>query len=587
MNLGLVQDFSTKKILTHTRRAVIRGAAASALTLNGAGRSFASLDTSRQISVANFGALPNGQDARPGVRAAVARLPRTGGAMLYFPPGTYHFSASPDPAIQIFGVEELTIIADQATLLFSQVAFPIVLQSCRNARLHGFSVDWNRPPFSQAEVIAVAPDGMSAVLRFEPEFPVDGTESFHAIGTYDRESQAIVAGGVDAYHVVRDTFLIADQTLRIRLTGRLPLHPGDMVVLRHDTPTYAHAITMNNCETVRLDGISIYASCAMAIVGHHCRDVLIEKVQIRPKPGSSRLLSTNADAIHMQSTTGYVRVRDCLLQGMGDDCVNVHGQYLRIADLPDARTAVIARSVARNELPRPGDTFTLSRSGTLESIGEIALAGAETGSRETLHFSADLPKTLRVGDLLCDAAPPASVSVSRCRCPGNRARGVLAHSDTVIENCFFANQSEQGILLTPALNILECGTADRVTVRNNEFHDTMRLRRPGQACITIDGPVDAARAERERADLANHGILIAGNTIAGGGGSALAANSVSGLTVDGNQIERPAGPAIVLGIVHHTLLARNRCVPTATVTVSEPSRQQVKMTDNIGLEVSK
>jgi hypothetical protein len=92
-------------------------------------------------------ARPDGANARAGVQAAIARLPRKGGAVLHFPPGFYRFGSERDPGIHVVDVDGLTINAPGCTFVFQDVAFPVGLERCRSARLHGFAIDWERPPF--------------------------------------------------------------------------------------------------------------------------------------------------------------------------------------------------------------------------------------------------------------------------------------------------------------------------------------------------------------------------------------------------------------------------------------------------------
>jgi hypothetical protein len=271
---------------------------------------------------------------------------------------------------------------------------------------------------------------------------------------------------------------------------------------------------------------------------------------------------------------------------MGDDCVNVHAQFLRLVELQDARTATVVNKGERpfgpTDLPRAGDWFIISRNSSLERLGEAVVVGAEAGPRETLHFAADLPPEVRPGDLLCDANNLAALTVSRCRFPGNRARGVLAHSDVVIEHCTFAHQSEQGILLLPDPNWMECGSASRVKIVDNSFDDTIRLGRAQEGTITI-GNVNGGQLHRDA--IVNRDVLISENTIADSGGSAIAANGVEGLIIEGNRIERPRGPAVALGAVRNVVLKGNRCAPDAYVTVPTGYRGEVTSTYNLNLNI--
>lgn len=574
-----------------SRRSFLAGAAASGVTVSSLSRA-TSEGAPPVVSVADFGARPDGTNARAGVRTAIARLPRKGGAILHFPPGIYRFGGGRDPGIHVVDIEDLTIDAPGCTFLFQDVALAVGLERCRRAHLRGFAIDWERPPFSQGDVIASARDGLSADIRIDAEFPVDGSERIYALGTYDRKLGHVAKGGSDDYKAVTNVTLASRQLLRLGFNRRLALRQGDTVVLRHDVPGHAHAISLTLCDGAEVDHVSVYASCSMALVGYRCRDLAIRGFDVKPKPGSTRLLSTNADAIHLADGLGTIDIRDCTLTGMGDDCINVTGQFFRVSELRDLRTATVLRAnrgeqrpFNPNDLPRNGERFMIFRSGSLEPLGEAVVAGAEAGPSETLHFVADLPSQIRPGDFFCDASNLSALTVSHCRFPGNRARGILAHNDAVIKNCFFAHQSLQGILLTSDLGWIECGPADRVSIINNEFHDTIRMNRGQLGTISVGPPITMNGNPVPGGAIANHKAVISGNVITDSGGSAIRANAVDGLTIENNRIERTAGTAIALGGVRHVVVKDNRCTPASTLTLPSAYRSEVTATNNSGVPV--
>jgi hypothetical protein len=274
---------------------------------------------------------------------------------------------------------------------------------------------------------------------------------------------------------------------------------------------------------------------------------------------------------------------------MGDDCINVHAQFLRVVELQDARTAIVANKDEQpfgpRDLARVGDRFVISRGGSLERLGEAMLIGAQGGPREALHFATDLPAQLRPGDLICDANNLAALTISGCQFPGNRARGVLAHSDAQIEKCSFAHQSEQGILLLPDPHWMECGSANRVKIVGNAFQDTIRLGRAQEGTITVGSPLQVNAGQLRRDVVVNQDVLISGNAIMDSGGSGIAANGVEGLVIEGNQIERSRGPAVALGTVRNVVLYGNRCTPEASVTVPADYRGEVTLTNNLNLKI--
>jgi hypothetical protein len=539
-----------------------------------------------EIAKPDFQVVPNVANLRQALAAAINGLPRSGGAMLYFPPGTYRFGGGDEPAISLSGIDDLTISAEGATFLFEGAARPILAQKCRRLQLRGFSIDWVRPPFSQGEVTAVSSDFLTADIRIDPEFPVDGSEGFSALGTYDRGSRLVARRGLDAYGATSSVSMIGEQLLRLNFKRQLRLSAGDTVVLRHAVPGYDHAIVLLDCERVYIDSVKVHASCSMALVGGRCRDVRINSFEVTQTPGSSRLMSTNVDAIHLGNSSGFVDIRDCVFTGMGDDGINVHAQFLELVDQVNPRTVRVRKKAGdafnKLDLPRKGDRFLISRGNTLEPIGEAVVLGAETGLEETLHFERDLPANLGPGDMFCDANDLPTLRVTNCRFPGNRARGVLAHSDVEISNCQFFGQSDEAVLLTPDLNWMECGSAERVKIHGNLFQDTNRLERGVQGAITVDA-LTRSKGAAPLSDAINRDILIQANTFAACNKAGIHAKAVDRLTVRGNHFHGTRGPAVELGSVRRVEIAGNEANPASVVTVPQAYHDEVSLDANSGL----
>ncbi len=539
-----------------------------------------------EISVADCGALPNGSDATPGVRQAIARLPKQGGAILKFPPGTYHFAKRDDFAFILDGVGGLTIHGSGAKLVFEGGTHPFLIKNCTSPSVRGLSVDWGRPPFSQGDIIAVAAGARSADVRIDPEFPVDGSETVQAISTYDRSTRLMTVKGLDAYNVVDKVALIGTQVLRLSFTRPLPLKPGDTVVLRHQVHA-ANVFFITDCADVRLEDVTIHAGPGMALLGVNCRNATIERMTIVPPPGSNRLMTTCADGIHLSACSGVVEIRDCSMEGMGDDGVNVHGNYLRIVRRIDAKTAVVAQPgdipFRPVELPPRGDHFVFVARQTLGPLAEDELANVDPGANAVMHFADDIPASVGAGDLLFDRDNNPKLTVANCRFWGNRARGVLAHRDALIERCQFAHQFEEAVLMLESTAGTEGPGADHTIVRNNEILDSDRARYPSGAIrlgALIQEPGYPARPSPA---MVNHDDLIADNHIVTPGSNAIQVEATDGLTIQGNRIEKPAGAAIVLSNVRNTVVANNVCAPAAPVRIDVESDGEVMLHGNTGL----
>ncbi len=432
-------------------------------------------------------------------------------------------------------------------------------------------------------MLAVAPDARSFDIRVDSDFPVDGSEPVKTLGTYERATRINARNGLDAYGIGESSTLIGPQTLRIRSSYPLPrLKSRDVVVLRHNV--YGnHSITINACRSPRISDVTIHAGGGMGVMGSGNDEITIERLRILPTPGSNRLMSICADGVHLGQSTGTVTIDDCLMTAMGDDCINVCDNYLRVVEKSDARTLTVSKYFNQvfdfSETPRNLTNIAFASGRTLASIGKARVIGGEvTRDRETLHFQSDLPPSLEPGDVLYELSARAALSVSRCEFPGNRARGILAHANATIQSCRFANQTLNAILLAPDANWLEGPEASQVVIKDNVMTDVQRGGGgKGAICITVGVPAGNS------ASFVDHDIEISGNHFTGPG-PALVADHVRQLSFTDNRIEQTDGPAIKLGPVHGVTLARNVCTPAAFVKIDQASRGEVKLETNIGLD---
>jgi hypothetical protein len=535
------------------------------------------------VSVADYGAVPGHDDAAAGINAAVAHLPKQGGATLLFPPGVYNFAAGTDVALKIDAVEKLTVDGRGATLNLQGRTFPAAFSNCDGLFVRGLTIDWPRPPFSQGEIVSISPGGWAVEVRIDDEFPVDGSEKVEAISTHERGSVRMTMRGVDVYRVVETVTLVGRQRLRLILKRPLPLHLGDIVVVRHQVYG-TEAFRVFGCKDIRLDDVTVYAAPGMALLVVGSTDIKIRRFRVEPRPATTRLMSTCADGLHFAWCRGRIDIRDCYLAGLGDDCINVHGRNLVVAERIDARTIVVDRPepepLRDTDLVAPGDRIEFLDRQSFASLGERQVVQA-IGKR--LHFNKDLPDSLAPGDFLCDTTEVASVTIVDCEFPGNRARGILAHRNTVIERCSFANQFYEAILILFDNEFADGPTIGDVTIARNRFHGTGRAEFPRGAIRVRSLVTKSNGATEPMPSVLGRGIKIVDNVIVDSGESAIEIGETRDIQITGNRIERRTGAAIILQNVRNVRIEDNLCLPPAALVMHETPAGEVRIRGNGGL----
>ena len=548
-----------------TRR-VFLASVATAMSI-GFGPTRASPTLSR-VNLADFGLVehgPGATDAEPAFRGALARLPAAGGT-LTVPPGRWSFARSEGIAVEVNGRANIAIEGPGATLVCRGTTRPFVFRNCTAPALRGLTVDWDRPPFSQGEVVSVSPDLRSVDVRVDAAFPVDGSEKVPALQTMEPGTRLTARHGIDAYDAVSGVQLVADQILRLTLSRPLRLRPGDTVVLRHKVYE-GHVIAFSRCTDLTVEDVTLHCGAGMGVIVPASERATIRRLIISPPPKSGRIMSLTADGIHFLGCRGAITIEDCLIEATGDDCVNVHANFYAVTRVIDSRTL-------RVNFPA-GSVFSASSAAPLydrfeivgpryESLAEAVVVREESGTGGiTLQFSRDLPADIGPGDLVLDMETQTTTHVVNCRFPGNRARGILAHMNTVIERCSFAGQSGPALLLSVAPPFPEGPLIKNVLLRDNDITDSCRVF--GAGAVTVE----AKLAQRATDPLIlNSNVQIVGNRFSNLTIPIVAASSITGLLIEQNQVTMPSTPAITLAYVGDVRINDNAVSPRGELIVA-------------------
>jgi hypothetical protein len=457
--------------------------AASGVALRGRATSGASV-----ILVTENGADQTGQqDATAAVTKAIAALPRVGGTLV-FPHGTYSFSRVQGDVLQFEGFRGLTIEGNGSLLQFAGFARPFQFNGCSDLELRNLRLDFPHPPFSQGVVTATSTDHFD--IQIDAQFIVDGNERIQAIGEYDRARRLPAPNGVDAYGGVSAVQLIAPATLRVFLTRNIGVKTGMTLVLRYQVYG-SDAITLRSCTGCRLVHITIYTTPGLGVLGLGSADISLEDYNVTTSPGSNRLLSTTADASHFTDCRGSLNINGCSFFGMGDDAVNAFASYWKVVRaLSPTSLEVAARGgspIGTWQLPHSQDHLRFVDGKTFAPLYESTLIQAtESRPNAILAFARPAASPIPPGSLVVNLDGAPQLTVKNCRFLGNRARGVVAHSNVLIEENTFAGCSLFAILLAPDARWMEGPVVTNVSILTNTFADCGYGRpddRRGAICI--------------------------------------------------------------------------------------------------------
>lgn len=441
-----------------------------------------------EVSLLDVGGRPGTtEDAEAWVSQALLRLPRRGGCVLRIPPGIWRFTRSSGVAIRISDYEDIRIVATGATLIFRDLAQAFFFENCTRVSFDGGVITLDRPPFCVAEVSRALDGGQTLILATKTCDMKN--RKIEAVTSIDPGS-GLVIPGIDSYGEIKYKNLKEHGSLEIDLNNRSGLSDGQSLILRnavYEAPILHFMLSRN----IRIQDVRIERGAGMGVVFDFCRDISVHRLKIEPPPGERQLMTTTADGIHVNGSSGTVVIRDCELTLMGDDCINIHGRYYRIVSRPDECSLIVMGENARFSSTATSPTQDVFQFGSQMNYGGIGQGQVVStriqGRRIRLVFSQPLPQDLTVGDYVYDSEVETHSVIENCIFPGNRARGILAHSDVKIQHCSFSGQFEEAICLGVEPAGLEGPASKGVEILNCSF--TNICRRMPTGAIRINGRI--------------------------------------------------------------------------------------------------
>lgn len=466
--------------------------------------------TVQQISVADFGALPNSTvDATQAVAKAIEST-KGRGATIVFPAGEYHFhrdkgfervlhlsnSDVVNPrriAILVDGHRNLKLVGKGARLVFHDPIIPLAILNSQRITFEGFEIDWARPMMSQGTVVAA--DSKGVTLAIDPERypyrieggklaftsenwsrPVWGFMEFDprtkgvAYGTGDAGS---LGGGWDEYRAVEV------ERGRVRLEHpfkRLP-RLGNVLVARHGARDHAGTF-VSDSKDIEFRDVAYRFTSGLGILSQFSENLTMRNVSVAPAPDSDRLFAGHDDGLHFSNCKGRILVEGCRFEGLMDDPINVHGTSVRVEkNLAEDRLRCRLVQGVGLKYGDVGDTISFLNHESLLSRGQAKVKALKHLSLEEfeIEFDRPVPSELVQGDALENLTWTPSLTVRKSEFGTVRARGLLVTTPkkVLIEDNLFRSSGSAILIAGDANGWYETGAVKDVTIRRNRFENCL------------------------------------------------------------------------------------------------------------------
>ena len=522
------------------------------------------------LQITDFGAKPDSwNDATPAIKRALEACRGQENITLNFPKGRYdlwpvNFDSDSQATIgfDLRNLKNVTIEGNGSELIFHgrmQIAF---IQSCENLNFQNFSIDWDRPYISQAEIVTATDDYLDVKIdklqypyHFENNkimFTGEGwklpvVRSYNNL--FDKDRKEIVPQTWD-----NPLGLIFEQPAEelsngiVRFKGKPAMkpEPGSLVALFHVT-YYTNGIQITRCKDIVLKNLTIYHALSNAVHGELSENITMDNATVSMNEAKGRIFSSVADASHFTNCKGVIKVINCAHTGQADDFINVRGCNMIIQDIIDSKTVQVKQRDGR--YANVGDEMWFLDRNTAQR-GEIRVVESVNPvyndkriAGYNVSFINDLPKGTKVNDFIESKTWAPSLELRDCRIlKKNRARGILVTTpkEVIIENNYFRSAGTAILIEGDIDHWYESGAHTNLIIRDNVFEDCLTSGNAsgnrwewGDAVITI---TPSHKPSSVNTEPYHKNISIQNNVFKVFDAPLIRARSVRGLTFTGNEI---------------------------------------------------
>jgi len=447
---------------------------------------------------------------------------------------------------ELAGADNLTIQGDPKgteLVIGSPTADVLRLYNSTNITVKDLTIDYDPLPFTQGTIVAVDKQGGSFDLDLDEGFP--SLSAYWLKGADAKWGYALDREGLFRLGGCSAVFSKSWKHIKNRI-WRLKLAKPEQGWSLLVGDRFAHLGRTNGkaafyfiqCTNVSMKNVTVYSNSSSAMTFYQCEgELVVDGLVVRPRPGTGRLVSTNADAVHCNSNRKGPLIENCLLEGFGDDAMNFYTG-------PSVVTRILAGNkieVNTTKVLRGGDKVQIldPRDGTLK--GErLTVTKIE---KQVLTFDKNVDN-LHVGskgyldsDTVYNLSASSGGFVVRNNIIGGfRGRGMVVRGGNgTIENNLIKDTSGMGIFIANNPMWPEGPMPYNIVIRNNLIWGVERDNGyKTSAAIIAAGYQQNWQPSRSRGV---RGIMIENNIIIDPPFTAIRLQSTENVTVRNNMVE--------------------------------------------------
>lgn len=283
------------------------------------------------------------------------------------PKGVYRFRDTEIPNqpthIQLRNAKNLTIEGNNSLFIFERQASCLKLSRCDNLTIKNLQFDFDPLPYTQGTVVALDDKNRTIEYKPDPGFPFPelmieqkvswrkSTKTTKRLLLWDRKTGLIKPNqmGMDIPQSKNAITKLPNGNYRVKVWvwwGRslkeAQFAVGDAITMWSRA---GRGIRAELCDKVVFDNVDIYSAGFVSYVGYLGKGpIIIRNCDLKVRPGTTRLMSGNADGYNIRGTLYGAVIENCTAEAIGDDCINLQGVYYKVFEKISPTELIVAKT---------------------------------------------------------------------------------------------------------------------------------------------------------------------------------------------------------------------------------------------------
>ncbi|MBE7044295.1 MAG: hypothetical protein E7397_02100 [Ruminococcaceae bacterium] len=423
-------------------------------------------------------------------------------------------------------LENTVLDFNHAIVVFHGRIVPFILINCKNVTIKNLKIDYDRPFYTQADVLSVEKGKIEIKINDGFDYEIkDGylyakSESWQKnlnrfdclLWMYDKthiKSYGIILGlfGDEIFPNENPPMPILPLSIEEKdgiqtICGDFPAeweyNNGNNILLITHEVRDKNTFTFVGGSDIAIENCILIHGGAMGIMGMHTHNITIDRYSMYfDYEGNGRMVTNNADAIHCFNCSGKFIIKNCHMEGLLDDTVNIHNNYFSVKEINKNVLTMYSKAAGLSincKLFCEGDTIRVFRGRTQEAVTDLKITRVEIDEMNHVHYFTVEGDTsgISVDDTAENISAQPEIYIQNCTF--GEFRGTMrlqSRNKTVVEDCVFANKNVALLFTGDTTYWYESGPVNDVTIRRCVFKNSNDEPR-----IAIFGEVEFTEKEK-------------------------------------------------------------------------------------------